>query len=158
MPDLVSDGFTRISWVPSIANIAAPTTAELNAGTLVHDRVTPDGLKVDASTAKVDTSNVASTFSTEKAGRTSFDNSLTLKRQDGSDAMFQTTFRKNQTGFLVIRRNLASGTAWASTQRVEVYPSECGEPQLVSPAANEVQKYTVPLMVTAEPATNAVVA
>jgi hypothetical protein len=158
MSDLVSDGFTRIFWVPSIANIHAPTTTELNAGTALQSFVTPDGLKIDPSTAKVDTSNVASTFNTEKAGRTSFDNSLTLKRQDGTDTLFQTTLRKNQSGFLVVRRNLTASTAFASTQRVEVYPSECGEPQLSSPAANEVQKYTVPLMVTSEPATNAVVA
>ncbi len=158
MSDLISDGMTKVVWVSSVSNINAPTTTELNAGSDFTTRVTPDGLKVDPSTAKVDTSNVASTFNTEKAGRTSFDNALTLKRQSGTDTLFATTLRKNQTGYLVVRRNVTASTAWASSQIVEVYPSECGEPQLVSPAANEVQKYTVPLMVTSEPATNATVA
>jgi len=158
MADLVSDGFTCIVLVPSISNINAPTTTEINAGTQIQSKVTPDGLKIDPSTAKVDTSAIDSTFNTEKAGRTSFDSSLTLKRQDGSDTLFQTTMRKNQTSFLVVRRNVAASTAFASSQRVEVYPVEFGEPQLASPAANEVQKYTVPLMHTSAPATNAVVA
>lgn len=158
MPDLVSDGYTKISWVPTIANIAAPTTSELNAGTSLESLTTPDGLQISPSTAKVDTSNVASTFNTEKVGRTSYDNSITLKRQSGTDTVFGTTMRKNQTGYLVVRRNIAATTAWASSQIVEVYPSETGEPQLSSPAANEVQKYTVPLTVTSAPNTNATVA
>jgi hypothetical protein len=158
MADLVYDGFTRVSWVPSIANINAPTTSELNAGTALQDRITPDGLKIEPSTATVDTSNVASTFSTSKGGRVSFDASVTLKRQDGTDTLFQTTLRKGQTGYLVVRRNIASSTAWASAQRVEVYPSECGEPALASPAPNEVQRYTVQMFVTSDPATNSAVA
>lgn len=158
MADLVSDGYTKISWVPTIANISAPTTTELGAGTSLESITTPDGLKVDPSTAKVDTSNVSSTFNTEKVGRTSYDNSITLKRQSGTDTVFTTTMRKNQTGYLVVRRNVAATTVWAAAQIVEVYPSECGEPQLASPAANEVQKYTVPLAMTSEPDTYATVA
>lgn len=158
MPDLVSDGFTKVSWVPTISNINAPTTAELGAGTSLESFITPDGLKIDPSTAKVDTSSVNSTFNFAKAGRTDFDIAVTLKRQTGTDTVFTTTLRKNQTGFLVVRRTVASSTAWTAAQKVEVYPVECGEPQLASPAANEVQKYTVPMTVTSDPSTNATVA
>ena len=32
MADLISDGKTRVTWLSTVANINAPTTAELNAG------------------------------------------------------------------------------------------------------------------------------
>jgi hypothetical protein len=38
MADIIVDGQTRVAYVPTIANIAAPTTTELNAGTLLQSR------------------------------------------------------------------------------------------------------------------------
>jgi hypothetical protein len=54
MADLISDGKTRVAWAASITNINAPTVAELNAAADYTQRVTPDGLKLDPSTADVD--------------------------------------------------------------------------------------------------------
>ena len=44
MPDSNADGRTKVYSVPSIANLAAPTVAELNAGTALDGLMTPDGL------------------------------------------------------------------------------------------------------------------
>jgi hypothetical protein len=60
MSDLISDGMTKVVWASSISNINAPTTTELNAGSDFTTRITPDGLKIDPSTADVDTSSLAS--------------------------------------------------------------------------------------------------
>ncbi len=159
MADLISDGKTRVAWLSTVANINAPTVAELTAGADYTKRITPDGLKVDPSTADVDTSSLASTFDTKTAGRVGFDTELTFKRGDtvGDDAPY-TTLKYGVSGFLVIRRGVAYTTAWTVGQKVEVYPITCGEPQNSSPAANEVMKFVSPMKVTDAPATSATVA
>lgn len=159
MSDLISDGKTKVVWASSIANIAAPTTTELNAGSDFTARITPDGLKLDPSTADVNTSSLASTFDTGTVGRVGFAVELTFKRGStvGEDLPY-TTLKYGVGGYLVVRRGIDYATAWASTQKCEVYPVVCGEPQNSSPAANEVMKFMSPLKVTSQPATAATVA
>lgn len=159
MSDLISDGMTKVVWVSSIANINAPTTTELNAGSDFTTRVTPDGLKIDPSTADVDTSSLASTFDTKTVGRVGYDAEITFKRgTTGGEDLPYTTLKYGVSGYLVVRRGVAYATAWASSQRCEVYPATCGEPQNSSPAANEVMKFVSPMKVTSPPATAATVA
>lgn len=159
MSDLISDGKTRVAWAATIANINAPTVAELNAAADYTQRITPDGLKIDPSTAKVDTNSLASTFDTATVGRIGFETEVTFKRGDtGPDDAPFTTLKYGVSGYLVVRRGLAYTTAWAASQKVEVYPITCGEPANASPAANEVSKFMSPMMVTSQPATAATVA
>ncbi|WP_346536942.1 hypothetical protein [Micromonospora sp. DPT] len=159
MPDITADGKTRVSWVPSIANINAPTTAELNAGMLLQSTLTADGLAgLRPETADVDTSALDSTFNTNVNGRTSFSGTmLRLKKQTGTDTIFDTLVR-DAAGYLVVRRSVASSTAWASAQKCEVYPALCGEVARVDPEANTVERYEIPLKITATPALRAAVA
>lgn len=159
MSDLISDGMTKVVWASSIANINAPTVAELTAGSDFTTRVTPDGLKIDPSTADVDTSSLASTFDTKTVGRVGYDTELTFKRgTTGGEDLPYTTLKYGVSGYLVVRRGVAYATAWATGQKCEVYPATCGEPQNSSPAANEVMKFVSPLKVTSPPATAATVA
>ena len=159
MSDLINDGMTKVVWASTIASIAAPTTTELNAGSDFTTRVTPDGLKLDPSTADVDTSSLASTFDTKTVGRVGFDVELTFKRgTTGGEDLPYTTLKYGVSGYLVVRRGVAYATAWAASQKCEVYPITCGEPQNVSPAANEVMKFTSPMCVTSAPSTAATVA
>lgn len=159
MPDITSDGKTRVAWVPTVANIAAPTTAELNAGMLLQTTLTADGLMgLSPDTADVDTSSLASTFNTNVNGRTSFSGTgLRLKKQSGTDTIF-TTLVRDTAGYLVVRRSIAEGTAWASTQAVEVYPALCGELKRLDPEPNSVERYEIPLKVTSTPNLRAAVA
>jgi hypothetical protein len=159
MSDLISDGMTKVVWASSISNINAPTVAELTAGQDFTTRVTPDGLKIDPSTADVDTSSLASTFDTKTVGRVGYDTEMTFKRgTTGGEDLPYTTLKYGVSGYLVVRRGIAYATAWATSQRCEVYPITCGEPQNSSPAANEVMKFVSPMKVTAPPATAATVA
>ncbi|MFB6873764.1 hypothetical protein [Streptomyces sp. NPDC056323] len=159
MADLISDGKTRVAWLSTLANLNAPTVAELNAGADYTKRITPDGLKLDPSTADVDTSSLASKFDTKTAGRVGFDAELTFKRGDNptDDAPFS-TLKYGVSGFLVVRRGVDYAAAWTIGQKVEVYPIICGEPANTSPAANEVMKFVSPMKVTDPPATAATVA
>lgn len=159
MADITADGKTRVAWVPSIANIAAPTTTELNAGMLLQSTMTADGLVgFRPDTADVDTSSLDSTFSTMVNGRTSFSGTLLrLKKQSGTDTIF-TTLVRDTAGFIVVRRSLAAGTAWASAQAIEVYPALCGEVARVDPEPNTVERYEVPIKITGSPSLRAAVA
>jgi len=159
MSDLVSDGNVRVSFCSTIANIHAPTTTELNAGTALESYITPNGLNDKATTASVDTSALSSTFGTATAGRRSFDISIEFKRQTpaANDVAYNLLPYKT-SGYLVIRRTLPVATAYASTQTVEVYPVITGEPELSQPAANEVQKFTSNFFLTSDPDTRAVIA
>jgi hypothetical protein len=159
MSDLINDGMTKVVWASSIANISAPTTTELNAGSDYTPRVTPDGLKLDPSTADVDTSSLASTFDTKTVGRIGYDAEVTFKRGTTTpEDLPYATLKYGVSGYLIVRRGVAYATAWATSQKCEVYPITCGEPQNVAPASNEVMKFTSPMKVTSAPATAATVA
>jgi hypothetical protein len=160
MADVFSDGQVRVAFVPAISNIAAPTTTELNAGTLLQSTLTADGLVgFEATTAEVDTTSLASTFSTKNIGRDEYSGTLLrLKKQTvGSDPV-RTLLARGTTGYVVIRRGIAETTAWASSQQVEVYPIICGRRKELSPEANTVMRYEVPTPITSAPEPDAVVA
>lgn len=159
MPDITADGKTRVYWVTTIANQAAPTTTELNAGIALQSTLTADGLNgLNPDTADVDTSALDSTFTTNVNGRTSFSNvTLRLKKQSGTDTIF-TTLVRDTAGFLVVRRSVASTTAWTTAQGCEVYPALCEEVSRMDPAPNTVERYEVGLKITSSPSLRAAVA
>lgn len=157
MADLLADGNVRVTFATSISNIAAPTTAELNAGTALESLITPDGLDISSTTAAVDTSALNSTFTTQSAGRRSYDIKLTFKRQTPTDTALN-LFPYRTSGYLIVRRTVASGTAWTASQKAEVYPVMTGEASLIKPAANEVQKFESIFFLTSDANTSATVA
>lgn len=159
MADIPVDGNTRVAWVPAIANKAAPTVAELNAGILLQSVITADGLVgFEPETADVDTTSLASTFNTLTIGRDTFSGTmLRLKKQDGTDTAYNTLVR-GATGHVVIRRDIAESTAWTASQKVEVYPVICGQARRLAPEANTVGRYEVPTKISAAPELRATVA
>lgn len=159
MADIVIDGKTRVWFVPSIANLAAPTTTEINAGIPLEDTLKADGLVgFEAETAEVDTTSLASTFDTKTPGRAAFSGTmLRLKKQSGTDTAFDTLVRGTE-GYIVTRRYVAETVALASSDKVSVFPIACGETREPAPEANSVAVYEVPTMITAAPVLRAVVA
>jgi hypothetical protein len=160
MADSFADGNTRVAWVPSIANIAAPTTTELNAGTLLQSVMTQDGLiGFEPTTADVDTASLNSIFNTVGNGRDSFNSpTLRLKKQSSADTAYTTLGTKGTTGYVVIRRSVLETTAWTSTQAVEVYPALTGRRKRLAPEANAVEKYEIPIKIYSQPNIDAVIA
>lgn len=159
MADSNADGRTKVYSVPSISNIAAPTVAELNAGVALDGLMTPDGLAgFEPDTGDVDNSKLNSTFSTVSAGRVSFSGTmLRLIKQTGTDSVYNTLVYGFATN-IVIRRDTTAGTAWATSDKVEVYPVQCGEIRNLAPEANSVHKYEVQTKITSQPNLRATVA
>ncbi len=159
MADIVSDGKIRVAWVGSIANKSGPTTTELNAGLLLQSFITPDGLAgLAPETTTIPTTSLASKFGTSRNGRTNFDQiTLTFKKQDGTDTVYNTLL-KGTTGFLVVRNSIDEGTAWASAQKIRVYPMECGEIIWMDPEENSLERFQIPMTVYTDPDQRAAVA
>lgn len=159
MTDLRTDAKTKVWYVPTISNQAAPTTSELNAGTALECLMTPDGLiGFEPSTTEIDNSSLCSDFSTKLPGRSEFSGTMVrLKKQAGSDTVYALLVR-DLNGYIVIRRGTLSTIAWASSDKVEVYPTQTGETRNLPPEANGLQKYEVPFSITATPTLRAVVA
>jgi hypothetical protein len=153
--DLISDGMIRVYWVPTISNINAPTTGELNAGTRLDTYMTPDGLRTPAETADVPNSKLSSTYDTAQAGRRKFTLGVTYIRQ--MPRVLEATLVYQASGNLVVRREVTAVTAFASTQKIEVYPAQCKQP---SPAygPNTMQMIDVDMTSTADAAFDATIA
>ena len=157
MARFVHEGNTKVSWVPTIADISGPTVAEVTAGTEITDLMPKDGLGVNFSQNMVDNASLADTFDAQLVG--SWGGSLTLTgfRDNVADDFWDLAVY-GTNGYLVVRRGIADDTAWTAAQDVEVYPAQMHQPFIGSTAANEQVRFTLALAVTAEPALAAVVA
>jgi hypothetical protein len=157
--DIPTDGNTRVAYVAAISNIAAPTTTELNLGLLLQSILTSDGLEgFEPETSDVDNTALDSTFDTVTIGRDKYSNTLLrFKKQSGTDTAFATLTR-GTTGYIVIRRDIASTTGWASSQAVEVYPIVCGQRKRLKPEGNSLTRWEVPTKITSAPSLAAIIA
>lgn len=149
MADYGFDGMIKTSFVSTIANVAAPTVAELNAGVSLEGQLTADGLSVSAETAGVDTSKLNSTSNSEIIGRDTFSVAVTYVRGGHAAATaVQNALVRGASGFLVVRRDIVSTTAWTIGQKVEVYPVQCKRANPATPAANALQTVEIGMSVT----------
>jgi hypothetical protein len=157
--DFAVDGLTRVYWVTTIANIALPTVAELNAGTPLTSVLTQDGLNgFEPTTADVDTTGLNSTFDTKTIGRDSFSGTmLRLKKQTGTDTVYNLLIR-GAVGYVAIRRDVVETVTWTIGQAVEIYPATCGQTKRLAPVSNQVTKYEVDTKITSAPNLRAAVA
>ncbi len=162
MARIQCDGNTKVTWVPAIANINAPSAAsELNAGTAVDFQpwITPDGLNITLSEGMVDASVLASIADFELPGRNKIGIDFTCQR-DGTPANDKAynTAVAGTLGYIVIRRNKLEGTAYAAADVVEVYPMAFGRRLNEKPTKNGMALFKVSLYRYAKDNDNATVA
>lgn len=149
MADYGFDGMIKAQFVPTIANVAAPTAAEVGAGTSLEGQLTAEGLSVSIETASVDTSKLNSTANSAIIGRDTYSVSVTYVRGDHTAATaVQNALVRGATGFLVVRRDKVSTAAFAAGDKVEVYPVQCMRPNPATPAPDTLQTVEVGMSVT----------
>jgi len=149
MARLLCDGYTKVTWVPAIASIAAPKAATelLAAGSVdLQSFITPDGVNLGNSEATIDASVLASTAEYEKPGRYKITMDFTMQR-DGTPASDTawTTMVRNTGGFIVIRRSALESVAYAAADVVEVYTVTVGKRMMNKPAKNSLATFVVHL-------------
>jgi hypothetical protein len=154
---IVGDGKERWDFLPAVSNIASVTTVELAAGMKIS-QVLLEATGFAPATAGVPTSSIEETFDIAVPGRRSYsDMKMRMKKQPGTDTV-KNTLIADAEGYLVRRRSVAVATAYASAQKIEVYPVIIGEPSTVDFEPNMIERYDVPFFPSAQPQLNAVVA
>ncbi|MEV4437483.1 hypothetical protein AB0K09_00450 [Streptomyces sp. NPDC049577] len=168
-----STGKIAIVFAPAVADTAAPTVAEITAGTNLSDYITRDGLKTPSSGNTIDASDIGSRFNKTAAGTYGGDAAeITAHRGSkgggSGDDKAWTTLTQDTVGFLVIGRpglgqnattgiGTKAGPATAG-DRVEVYPVTVISRAMADTGDNETAKFTASMAITGEPAQDAVVA
>lgn len=146
MSKRLTDGNIKATFVPSISSITAPTVAELtDAGIVVLETILlDDGLKIDFDEGTIAGNVLASTQDFESPGRSKAKIELTGYRDTvaGSDRMWSVMTRSTQ-GYLVVRRAVAFATAYAVSQKVEVYTITCGERRPLAPERESYDKFMI---------------
>jgi hypothetical protein len=157
MARYANDGMLKIYVVSSISNIAAPTVAELNAGTAITNFVTKDGLTVPANQNYVDNSSLAETYDAQVVG--SFGGAITMTgiRDAATDTFWDLVVYGTNT-HLAVRRGTATATAWGAGNKLEVYPIQWHEPLPTQTASNEQGRFTAAAAVRSQPNLKAVAA
>lgn len=147
MAVVIIDGRVRVTWCTSVVSMAAPTVAELNAGTALETFITPTGLVINPTTGAVDVSNLGSKATAERAGRVKYSVKITFHHDGTSDVAYNLLpYRTN--GVLAVRRGFDRTIAWATSDKVETYSLESGEPDQVDPAPSGVWDFTVDFFLT----------
>ena len=155
MARYANDGMLRIYVVATIANIAAPTTAELNAGTSITNFVTKDGLTVPANQNYVDNSSLAETYDAQVVGSFGGPVTMTGIRDAATDTFWDLVVYGTNT-HLAVRRGTATATAWGAGNKLEVYPIQWHEPLPTQTASNEQGRFTAAAAVRSQPNLKAV--
>ena len=159
MADMLNDGNIKCTFVPAIANTAAPTTTELAAGTALECLITADGFEPDASEDKVSVPKLCETTTAEAPGRSTYHVKLTMVRKTlVSEDVAWSTLLRGTAGFLVFRYGVSVATAYASTQKVQVWPGTFGERQPQKPEMNGATKFMSEFYISSQPKMDAVIA
>ena len=154
MPKLIANKKVYLVFATTIANIAAPTVAELTGGTNLTNLL----VTIDASTRGnvVATPTLDTTFETSIAGTVTASFTAEFYRDDiSANDKAWTTLPRGTNGFFVISR--MSPTV-AATNKVEVWPVQVISRTAIALANNDSQRMSIECAVYAEPNEAAVVA
>lgn len=155
MARIVYEGRTKVHFVPTIADTSAPTTAEIAAGTDLTTFVTKDGVQPNATNNRVDTGGIDDRFNPEIMGSWGAAFSLKCMRDDTTDTAYETLVLDLQ-GYLVVGYNSQGGIV--TTDVVEVWPAEFGEPNMDNSAQDTKQTFMAEIAMSEPPDKQAVVA
>lgn len=145
--------YTRVAFVPTIADIDAPTIPELDAGTDISCDLTKDGLNPGGSTNALDSGSLCSKVDSQEAGTVGYQMELKAylyRDQDNNivlDEGLWPLVNWGDRGHIVVRRGPRFDAAWYTGQPVEVYKIQWGEPIPAASASNAQQTFTAPTFV-----------
>lgn len=152
IPGTSAEGNITTIWVPTIANIKAPTLTELQAGTDISNYVMLGGWNFEPSQATINDQRENSVQDFGAPGRKSvsdvsievIDNTNT-QHEDQNEAV--TLMAEGSEGYIARRRGLASDAALAAGQKLTVVAVTCGEKRVINPDENTMIRSTIPLFV-----------
>lgn len=152
----VYDGNFKVFWLNAApANPAAPTVAEINAGTELTTFIPKNGFNPGGNNNRVNEGDLSTVFESENMGTWNSQVSVTFFRDSATDTAWELFDTHGTTGALVA---VPFGTV-AATEPAMVWPDvEAGMGIPTATAANEKQKFTVDMAAREEPRFNAAIA
>lgn len=154
MARLIDLAVTKVAWVVTIANVAAPATAtELNAGTTkdlgpyltTNYKIGMEDSDTVSEKSITETAEIQVPTIQKYAGMLELFRDFTTGVPSASD--FTAIFAgANETGYIVRRTGLPSSTAFASGQKMEVYKFVADPPHLTGGTGSGYVKGTVKLL------------
>lgn len=140
--------FCTVILAPSVADITAPTLAEIAAGTDITCFLTKDGLNPGGSTNMVEAGTLCTRVDGETVGSVKYSFMLKGYRDNdvGGDTFWDLADWATPT-VVIVRRGIQYGTAFAATQDVEVYDGAMAQPTPAGSAANTNQTFELGIAV-----------
>jgi hypothetical protein len=136
----------KVHWCPTVASLAAPTVANITAGTDLTPFTPVSGVNIAATQNRASLAMLGQAFITEGMGTHSKSVTMTFTRHKTAAAdLAWVLFTYKLAGHLVVGRF----GALIAAARAEVYQVECGEPGMAPSAENEIQTFTVEMAVQA---------
>lgn len=157
----IFEGNYKVHFLPTVADISAPTVAEFTAGDYLGRVVTKDGTSLGISQNRVDVASIDELFDGQRMGSWGASPSLTLFRDDASEVDGWDIVANGTLGYLAIVPWVAVQAAAgmpAAGDPAYVFPAEMGVAQPADSSANSPQTFTVDFAVTSEPNIDALVA
>lgn len=148
----------RVHWLPAVADISAPTVAEITAGDYLGRLVTKDGAALGVSQNRVEAAAIDELFDAERMGSWGARPVLTIYRDDTDESDGWDLVSNGETGFLFISPFQATPGAEAAGDPAYVLPAEMGVPMPQDSGANSPQTFKLEFAVTSEPDLDATVA
>jgi hypothetical protein len=143
-----SDGNWTITYVPSGSN---PLSVAILNGSTAKDitySLTSDGFTYGVTQATVDDKRLTLVQDLSRPGRTA--ETLSIKYVDSTDTdSAAVLFTANLTGYFVIRRGVANGTTYATTQKADVISFVLGVQVPDAPSENGMDTITQGVYFTA---------
>lgn len=148
----------RVHWCPAVADITAPTVAEITAGDYLGRLITKDGAALGISQNRVEVASIDELFDAERMGSWGARPVLSLYRDDITETDGWDLVSNGAIGFLVISPFQATPGTEAAGDPAYVFPAEMGVPMPQDSGANSPQTFKVEFAVTSEPEMDATVA
>lgn len=149
-PGVISDGNGLILFVPTIANPAAPTVAELTAGTVkkLTYSITGDGYNHTITSATVTANRLFLKQVLQYDTTITDELSITYVYTNTTDDVVRIALAEGVTGYIVERWAVDNGAAIAAAQLVDVIPIKAGISTKNAPASGQELTRTQALNVT----------
>ena len=150
MPRFMRKGTTKIWFAPTVTNPAAPTVAQITAGTRL-DTALSEISGFTFSNSPIDTPDMSSTFVAKIQGEDTVEDSSMTFYEDTTSNPIMTALSKGANGYVVIFYAGLAGAAPAAGDKCEVWPVTVSSNARQYTANNEAAKFQVSFANTAAP-------
>lgn len=148
-------GFTKIAWVTTVT-LAAPTAAQLNAGTRLETfaRGVPN---LPRAANIVDVATLDSKYEKRQVGTRGGEVISCDFLRDGTTDTAYTTLAEDTVGYFVVARKGIAGATFAAADKVDVFPAVVASQVDGTPGRNDPDFFTAEMVVTDTPNRNVTV-